>query len=121
MTLYECIIIVKQSVAQNGIEPVLNKINAVLSGDKTKIISYEDWGLRNFAYIFKKKRRGHYVACYFKVNPLILAELRKKLSFDEEVLRSLFQKITIIPDFPSEIARESQQKNLDLAGEASAG
>ncbi|CAK8163393.1 small subunit ribosomal protein S6 [Candidatus Xenohaliotis californiensis] len=102
MPYYEYMVITRQNFLQdNKPNDLLKKMSGMLAGHG-KIIKHEYWGLRNFNYVIKRKRRGHYVLMYIDAtNADIINEIQRKMSIDDNILRYLVTKIDKIPNFVS--------------------
>ena len=93
MALYETVIITRQDLAAEDVDALTNKLSKIITDGKGKIVSKEYWGLRNLAYKVKKNSRGHYVALNIDSEYEAVAELKRVIGFNEDVIRSLTFKV----------------------------
>jgi small subunit ribosomal protein S6 len=64
----------------------LKKLVESLSG---MILKEEEWGKKNLAYVIKKTRNAYYFFWEIEIDNKNVRELRKKLNFNEKLLRYL--------------------------------
>lgn len=93
MALYETIIIARGDLAADDVDALTDKFVKVVNDKNGKIISKEYWGLRKLAYKVKKNNRGHYVLLNIDAQNEAINELKRVISFNEDVIRSLTFKV----------------------------
>ena len=93
MALYETIIIARGDLASDDVDTLSEKFIKVINDNNGKVISKEYWGLRKLAYKVKKNNRGHYVLLNIDAKYDAVAELKRVISFNEDVIRSLTFKV----------------------------
>lgn len=93
MALYETIIIARGDLATDDVDALADKLAKVLTDNKGKLVSKEYWGLRKLAYPVKKNSRGHYILLNIDSEYEAVAELKRVISFNEDVIRSLTFKV----------------------------
>ena len=93
MALYETIIIARGDLATDDVDALAEKFAKVVSDNKGKVVSKEYWGLRKLAYLVKKNSRGHYILLNIDADYAAVAELKRVISFNEDVIRSLTFKV----------------------------
>ena len=75
----------------NG-EEELKTLKSLLESFKAKLVKEEDWGEKNLAYQIRKLYRSHYYHWQFEIDDEKINELRRKLDFDEKLVRYLLLK-----------------------------
>lgn len=93
MALYETIIIARGDLAADDVDALTDKFVKVVNDKNGKIISKEYWGLKKLAYKVKKNNRGHYVLLNIDAQNEAINELKRVISFNEDVIRSLTFKV----------------------------
>jgi small subunit ribosomal protein S6 len=93
MPLYETVFIARQDLTSDGIDSLASKLSKIITDSEGKIISKEYWGLRTLSYKIKKNTRGHYVLLNIDAKPLAIAELRRVVGFNEDIIRSVIFKV----------------------------
>lgn len=88
MNSYELVFIVKDEK-----EETLKKIQQLIEDAKGKIASQEKWGKKTLAYPIKKLHAGYYFVWKLAMEQGKVQEFKKKLEFDENILRYLLLKI----------------------------
>ncbi len=93
MALYEVVFITRQDLTADDVDNLSDKFTKIVTDNGGKVVSKEYWGLRNLAYKVKKNNRGHYVLLNLKSAYPAVAELKRIIGFNEDVIRSSFFKI----------------------------
>lgn len=70
-------------------EEQLKIIKSLIENLKGKIEKIDRWGEKTLAYPIKKKKRAIFFSIFFDMKKKDTLELRKKLNFDEKILRFL--------------------------------
>jgi len=88
MALYETVFIVRQDFAAEDVDVLSDKLAKIITDGKGRL-SKEYWGLRNLAYKVKKNSRGHYVLFNIDAKKEVIAELKRVMSFNEDIIRNI--------------------------------
>ena len=88
MPLYETVFIARQDLAADDVDALTTKLSKIITDGKGKIVSKEYWGLRSLAYKVKKNLRGHYILLNIDAEYPVVAELKRVISFNENIIRS---------------------------------
>lgn len=88
MPLYETIFIARQDLSADDVDALTAKLSKIITDGSGKVVSKEYWGLRNLTYKIKKNSRGHYVALSIDAPYPAVAELKRVISFNENIIRS---------------------------------
>ncbi len=89
MPLYETVFIARQDLAAEDVDSLAAKFSKIITDAKGKIVSKEYWGLRDLAYKVKKNSRGHYVLLNIDSDYAAVAELKRVMSFNEDIIRNI--------------------------------
>ncbi len=89
MALYETVFIARQDLTAEDVDALSDKFSKIITDGKGKIVSKEYWGLKNLAYKVKKNSRGHYVLLNIDAPYEAVAELKRVIGFDENIIRSI--------------------------------
>lgn len=91
---YEIMIIAKGDLPESDVLKLHEKWESILTRSGGQMIHKDVWGLKRFAYPIEKQSRGHYVV-YDVATPVADAhELKRLLKNDENVVRSLFLRLS---------------------------
>ncbi|MCH9662640.1 MAG: 30S ribosomal protein S6 [Gammaproteobacteria bacterium] len=115
MRCYELLVITKQSYIQDNSEPLIQELSEAIK-DYGEVIKHEYWGVRNFCHMIRRKRRGHYILVYLKIDSSVLSELETKLSLNDSILRWLIIQIKEIPEYDSPILSNTDPEKNKKAG-----
>lgn len=85
MNQYEFIFLLKEKKERE-------KIEGLVSSLKGKILEKEEWGEKTLAYPIKKEKTAFFFVWQISLERKKLTELKKKLNFNEKILRYLFLK-----------------------------
>ncbi|MDR2074721.1 MAG: 30S ribosomal protein S6 [Holosporales bacterium] len=118
MSFYEVVFIVKQDASAGRVEQVTNEYIALIKEHGGEVTKTEFCGLRYLAYPIKKNRRGHYVLLNVVLEQDHVRELERKLSLNEDILRSLIVKVEILDNNPSALMRRSYKDNVPVQQQA---
>jgi ribosomal protein S6 len=86
--LYQLVLITKEDK-----EEILTKIKKIILDLKGKIISQEKWGRKVLAYRVKKLDYACYFLWKISLIKITIQEFKKKLDFNEEIVRYLLLKV----------------------------
>ena len=87
MTKYELTLLLPE-------ESEAKKIKDLISELKGKIGKEDAWGKRNLAYPIKKNNSAYYFHWLIEIDQNKVNELKKKLNFNEKLLRFLLLKVS---------------------------
>jgi len=97
MRTYETIYIVHPEVVGDGYNAVVDKFKGILDDQQASILKIDEWGTRKLAYQVKKQGRGTYVLMAYEAGPAVVAELERRMRFDENVIK--FQTVLLEDGF----------------------
>ena len=92
MAFDENTIIAKQDLAENEIKTIKNKYNDLINKSSGQVLKIEEWGLLSLANKIKNYKKGFYIHYKFEGNKNTLDEIKKKMSVDSSIIRSLTVK-----------------------------
>lgn len=93
MSLYEIVFIARQDLAAEDVDSLADKFSKIITDAGGKVKSTEYWGLRLLAYPIKKNGRGHYILLNVDSDYPAVAELKRVMGFNEDVIRSNIFKV----------------------------
>ncbi|CRH90893.1 30S ribosomal protein S6 [Chlamydia trachomatis] len=85
---YEMMIILDSEVDERNLQPMLEKLLAVVPNEGGTIVKTDVMGRRVLAYPINKKSEGIYVVVYMNATPETAQELDRLLNLNEAVLRT---------------------------------
>lgn len=111
MSLYECVFIARQDIAQPQVEALTDEMAAVIVGLGGQVSKKEYWGLRNIAYRIKKNRKGHYVLLNIDAASSAVKEMERQMSLNEDILRCLTIRVEELEEGPSVVLSSKNQRD----------
>lgn len=86
MIKYEITFLLPEEAEAKNLKDLIASLNG-------KIEKEDQWGKRNLAYPINKKASAFYFHWLIEINQSNVAELKKKLNFNEKLIRYLLLKI----------------------------
>ena len=108
MAFYESVVITRPELSESQVESLTNDLIVIITSENGKVISSENWGLRNLAYKINKNKKGHYFLMNIDCNPSAIFEYERQMRINEDIIRFLTIKIDHISDKPSILNINSQ-------------
>ena len=126
MSLYETVFIARQDLTAEDVDALSNKFAKIITDANGKV-QKEYWGLRNLSFKVKKNSRGHYILLKINSEYPAVAELKRVMGFNEDVIRNatflvedhkdesyLFQSANAQDYKAGKIAAKKEPSKLDL-------
>ena len=98
MAFYESVVITRPELTESQVENLTNDLIAVITSENGKVVSSENWGLRNLAYKINKNKKGHYFLLNIDCGPSAIFEYERQMRINEDIIRFLTIKIDHISD-----------------------
>ena len=98
MAFYESVVITRPELTESQVENLTNDLIAIITSENGKVISSENWGLRNLAYKINKNKKGHYFLINIDCDPSVIFEYERQMRINEDIIRFLTIKIDHISD-----------------------
>lgn len=117
MRRYETIFIVGETLADEQVREITERLQGVIAKQGGKVVRTDNWGRRTLAYELGKSRRGNYVLVVWVGAPEAVAEAERTLHFNELVLRYHTVKAADDVDIAAAQPEESQPAPADIFGE----
>src|SRR5438128_2190925 len=94
MRHYEAMYIVDPDIADDDIEPVIEKYKKVVADAGGNVTEAGRWekGRRQLAYEINRKREGTYILMQFEDNNLVPKELDRIFRINDEIMRHLIAR-----------------------------
>ena len=101
MAFYESVIITRPELTDTQIENLIDELSKIIINEKGKVVSIENWGLKNLAYKINKNKKAHYFMMNLDTEPSAIFEFERQMRINEDVIRFLTIKIDKINEEPS--------------------
>ena len=92
MNSYELLYILNNELADEAKESVIEKLNAVVTGNGGTVDSVDKWGTRRLAYPINYKNEGYYVVVNFTAPATLPDELERVMRINDAVVRFMIVK-----------------------------
>lgn len=94
MNKYEAMFIIRPDLSEDEKKTLFNQIGEAVTKNQGQISSGAIWSEKRKLYFpIKKHLEGVYYLLSFSLPPLLLTEVRRTYSLNENILRSLFTKL----------------------------
>ena len=90
---YETVFILNPVLSEDQIKEAVKKFEDYIVAAGGEIVSYENWGLKKFAYPIANKKSGFYHLMEFTAPSSLVAGLETEYRRDERVIRFLTFKM----------------------------
>ncbi|MCP4747125.1 MAG: 30S ribosomal protein S6 [Desulfobacteraceae bacterium] len=123
MRRYETIIIIDPDLSEEARQPVIERIEEIISQKEGVLIKQEHWGVKKLAYEIKKKPRGYYAKFDYCGMGSLVSELERFFRIDDRLMKFLTVQLDPTADvekIQSEAVAESSQQVKEQTGSAAA-
>ena len=93
MHQYELVYILQADLDETTINTAAENIEKLLIGNGGEIVKTERWGKRKLAYAIRKMNEGYYVFISFHYDPAKVADLKRTLGYNEQILRYIVVRV----------------------------
>ena len=88
-TRYESTVIIKGSLQDEQIDPIVTKIEEFIAKNGGAVIEMERWGRRKLAYEITRETQGFYVSAHFTAPGAMIMRLERMYDLDDNIIRWL--------------------------------
>ena len=121
MRKYETILIANPDLSEEERQPLLEKLENLISQGQGFLVKLNEWGQKRLAYEVKKQTRGYYVHVEFCGDGALVRELERNMRLDDRVLKYmtvLLDKEADVEAIKAQIeAAKEQESKPEPAGE----
>jgi small subunit ribosomal protein S6 len=107
---YETVFILTPVLSQDQLAEAVDKFKKILTGNGSRIVFENNWGLRKLAYPIQKKNTGFYYLIEFMGDGSIITKLETEFKRDERIMRYL----TVALDKHAVAYNERKRKQAEL-------
>ena len=111
MSLYECVFIARQDIAQPQVDALAEQFAGLISAGGGEVKKREYWGLRNISFRIRKNRKGHYMLFNISAPHAAVKEMERQMSINEDVLRFLTVRVDELEEGPSAVMQSRNQRD----------
>lgn len=107
---FETVFILTPVLSQDQLAEAVDKFKKILTGNGSRIVYENNWGLRKLAYPIQKKNTGFYYLIEFIGDGSIVSKLETEFKRDERIMRFL----TVALDKHAVAYNERKRKQSEL-------
>ncbi len=93
MRHYETTYILRPNLGEEQFTEIIERTNAIITGDGGTIIEVDRWGLKKLAYEIKKETQGLYIYLNYAAPGTTIKEIERIFRIDDRLLRYLTIKL----------------------------
>ena len=93
MNKYEMMFIVKSTLEADAIKKTTDSVKKTIESLKGKVAEFKELGEKKLAYPIKNELNGYYFLVEMELAKDVEAELNRKASIDENILRHLIVRL----------------------------
>lgn len=90
---YELVYILQADLDEATLAATVDSIETLIKNSKGEIVKVDRWGKRRLAYPIRKMNEGYYVFISLQLNPNEVANIKRSLGYNEQVLRYLVVRV----------------------------
>lgn len=107
---YETVFVLTPVLSQDQLAEAVDKFKKILTGNGSRIVFENNWGLRKLAYPIQKKNTGFYYLIEFMGDGAMISKLETEFKRDERIMRYL----TVALDKHAIAYNERKRKQAEL-------
>ena len=93
MNKYEMMYIVKATMESDQVKATAENIKKIVTDCNGKVVEFKELGEKKLAYPIQKELNGYYYLLQFEAEKEAEAEINRKATLDENILRHLIIKL----------------------------
>lgn len=90
---YELIFILQADLDEATLNAATENVENIITTNKGIIAKTDRWGKRKLAYLINKMNEGYYVYIAFSYPPEEVANLRKTIGYNEQIMRHIIVRV----------------------------
>ena len=108
MNNFEAVVLLSPEISSKIRSSCLEKLESVFNEKSGKIISNEDWGLRDLSYKINNYSKAFYNFYQIEIEGDKIESIKKTLNQDENFIRHLFVRVEKHQELPTKINNEKK-------------
>ena len=108
MSKFEAVILLSPEITSSSRKKLSDHFTKLIEQGSGKIISEEDWGLRDLAYNISNCSKAFYNFFQIEIEGKNIDSIKKNLTQNEDFLRHLFIKVTNHQELPTKLNNEKK-------------
>ena len=108
MNKFEVVLIYNPDLSSTALDNEIKDFKSKLASLSSKIISEEDWGLRDLSYSINKYKKAFYKFLQIEGSGNIIKDMSKELNQSEKLIRYIFIKVKNHQELPTKLINEKK-------------
>ena len=108
MNNFEATVLISPNLSKNDLNSISVDFEKSINEHGGSILAKEDWGLRDLAYKIKTLKKAFYFYYQLNIDGRKVANLKKIISQNEQILRYLFIKVETHQELPTKLLKEKE-------------
>ena len=108
MNKFEVVLLLSPELGSQNLKTEIDKFKKFITTNSGKIVSEEDWGLRDLSYNINKFKKAFYNYIQIEILGSNLDKIKKDLNQTDNILRYLFIKVTDHQELPTKLKNEKK-------------
>ena len=108
MNKFEAVLLYSPELSSQILTNEIDIFKKMISSNSGKLITEEDWGLRELSYNINKFKKAFYKFYQLEISGNDIDSIKKNLNQSENVLRHLFIKVNKHQELPTKLENEKK-------------
>ena len=108
MSNFEAVVLLSPEITSNIRSSCLDNLKKIISENSGKIVSNEDWGLRDLSYKINHYSKAFYNFYQLEIEGDKIESIKKTLNQDENFIRHLFVRVENHQELPTKLKNEKK-------------
>ena len=108
MNNFEAVVLLTPDIPSTDRSSCLKNLEKIISENSGKVISNEDWGLRDLSYKIDKYSKAFYNFYQIEIEGDKIESIKKILNQDENFIRHLFVRVEKHQELPTKLNNEKK-------------
>ena len=108
MNNFEAVVLLSPEITSNVRSSCLNNLEKIINEKSGKIVSNEDWGLRDLSYKIGQYSKAFYSFYQVQIDGDKIEGIKKILNQDENFIRYLFVRVEKHQELPTKLNDEKK-------------
>ena len=109
MNKFEAVILFTPDLSTSNLAKLEETVKNLIVKTKGKIISTEDWGLRDLSYVINSNKKAFYKFYQIEMMGKEIPGIKTILSQNEKILRYLFIKVEGHEELPTKLLKSENE------------
>ena len=108
MNKFEAVLLLSPELGTQNLKSEIDKFKSLITKKEGKIISEEDWGLRDLSYSINKFKKAFYRYFQLEISGNQIDSIKKEITQSENYMRHLFVKVKNHQELPTKLNHEKK-------------